>query len=62
MITLDKIKQNRDKIQQISTQYHAENVRVFGSVARGDSSNSSDIDFLVRFLSNATLFDQVGLP
>ncbi|MBF0465373.1 MAG: nucleotidyltransferase family protein [Nitrospirae bacterium] len=34
---------------------------IFGSVARGDDSESSDIDVFVDFTENADLFDFVGL-
>ena len=37
------------------------NIRLFGSVARGEDHADSDIDFLVDFQPGATLFDQVGL-
>ncbi|WP_297747752.1 nucleotidyltransferase family protein [uncultured Tessaracoccus sp.] len=36
-------------------------VRVFGSVARGDDAEGSDIDLLVEFEKGASLFDQAGL-
>ncbi len=45
----------------MATQYHAENVRVFGSVARDEATEASDVDFLVSFTEKASLFDQVGL-
>jgi len=53
-------KQKQDIINA-ANRYRATNVRVFGSVARGEESGGSDIDFLVDFLPGATLFDQVGL-
>ena len=37
------------------------NVRVFGSVARGEENQASDIDFLVTFRKGTTLFDRGGL-
>jgi predicted nucleotidyltransferase len=37
----------RDEIQRIATKHGARNIRVFGSVARGEARNDSDIDFLV---------------
>ena len=37
------------------------NLRIFGSVARGDSTENSDVDFLVRFEPGRSLFDQGGL-
>ena len=36
-------------------------VRIFGSVARGDSTESSDLDLLVRFEQGRSLFDHGGL-
>jgi predicted nucleotidyltransferase len=61
MITIETLRNKKDKINKILEQYHAENIRVFGSVARGDSTEESDIDFLVKFLPNASLLDQVGM-
>ena len=48
-------------IINICQRYHAENIRIFGSVARGEATDKSDVDFLVSFLPNASLFDQAGL-
>lgn len=41
------IKDKREAIIQLATQYGASNVRVFGSVARGEANESSDIDLLI---------------
>lgn len=60
-ITLENIKAKKANIISLCQHYHAENIRVFGSVARGESTDNSDIDFLVSFLPNASLFDQAGL-
>lgn len=56
-----KIQRDKDVIIAIANRYHADNVRVFGSVARGEDHDSSDIDLLVDFLPGTTLFDQVAL-
>jgi predicted nucleotidyltransferase len=37
----------RTRIRQIAKRYHAREIRVFGSVARGSATSSSDVDFLV---------------
>ena len=37
------------RLERIATEYGAENVRVFGSFARGDATSTSDIDLLVDF-------------
>jgi len=60
-ITLENIKAKQASIISLCQHYHAENIRVFGSVACGESTDDSDIDFLVSFLPNASLFDQAGL-
>ena len=46
-ITLENIKAQKTSITRLCQQYHAENIRVFGSVARGESTDNSDIDFSV---------------
>ena len=43
----DIVKKKRDEILQIAEKHGAYNIRVFGSVARGDAGSESDIDFLV---------------
>lgn len=61
MISLDEIKENNIKLMEIAKRYRASNLRAFGSVARGESTQESDIDLLVSFSPGATLLDQVGL-
>ncbi len=39
----------RESILLLADMHGARNVRVFGSVARGDATNESDLDFLVEF-------------
>ncbi len=52
---------NRDAIEAIARAHHASNVRVFGSVARGQEVAGSDIDLLVDMDQDATLLDLVRL-
>jgi predicted nucleotidyltransferase len=47
----DLLKDKRDEILRIAAEHGASNVRVFGSVARGEAGPDSDIDFLVEFKS-----------
>lgn len=42
------LQQKRETIKAVCARYGADNVRVFGSVARGDFGKASDIDFLIR--------------
>lgn len=51
----------RKEILKIAAQYGAYNVRVFGSVARGEARLDSDVDFLVEIEPQRTLLDQIGL-
>ncbi|MBA3877720.1 MAG: nucleotidyltransferase [Anaerolinea sp.] len=51
----------RSEVLRIAARHHATNVRVFGSVARGDDSARSDIDLLVDMAPGRSLLDQVRL-
>jgi predicted nucleotidyltransferase len=46
---------------QIASKYGAHNLRVFGSVARGEAGPESDLDLLVQFDANRSLFDLVTM-
>lgn len=48
---------HRNRIREIALSHHVRNVRVFGSVARGDDDTESDLDLLVEPTSQTTLFD-----
>ncbi len=43
----------REQVLQLAQAHGVSNVRVFGSVARGEASPESDVDFLVEGLENA---------
>lgn len=45
----------------VRKEYKAEIIGLFGSYVRGEQKKTSDIDILVRFLDDASLFDLVGL-
>lgn len=55
------LQEQRDEINRIATKYKAANVRIFGSVARGNARPDSDIDFLVTFLPGADVWGTMGL-
>ena len=46
---------------ELRKRYKVKELGIFGSYARGQQKKSSDIDILVKFDPNATLFDFVGL-
>lgn len=59
---LDKLlARYRTDILRIAAEYGAENVRVFGSMARGDDRPDSDLDLLVVFRPGRSLLDHCGL-
>lgn len=61
-MTLEELRQTkRDQIFQLAGRYGAHNLRVFGSIARGDNSPASDIDFLVDLDPDRSLMDLGGL-
>lgn len=49
---LYELQRQRQEILQLATQYGAKNLRIFGSVARGEANPDSDIDFLVEMQSS----------
>jgi predicted nucleotidyltransferase len=55
------LNKHRGEIVAIASKHKASNVRVFGSVARGEDGPSSDIDLLVDLAADADLFDIAGL-
>ena len=56
-----RLRHKRQEILALAAKHGARNVRVFGSVARGEAGATSDIDLLVEFDDNRSLFDVVGL-
>ena len=55
------LQQNREQVLETAARYGAYNVRIFGSVARGEATASSDIDFLVSIEPGRSLMDLGGL-
>lgn len=55
------VKEKREEILRIAARYGAHDVRVFGSVARGEADRESDVDFLVELEAGRSLLDLGGL-
>ena len=61
MSLLELIKNKKREILDLAAKYGAYNIRIFGSVARGEDDEKSDIDFLVDFKEDVSLLDWGGL-
>ena len=61
MVTDEGIQTHRDQILRITEQYGASNVRIFGSVARGEAQPGSDLDLLVDLEPGRSLLDHIAL-
>ena len=62
MISHDELlRTKREEILRIAAKYGASNVRIFGSVARGEADEQSDIDLLVDLEPKRSLLDLAGL-
>ena len=53
---LDELRKIKTKLYQLAAKYGIRKLYVFGSVARGESSELSDIDFLIEMESGASAF------
>ena len=61
-MTIDRLlAEKREEILRLAASRGARNVRVFGSVVRGEATEESDIDLLVEVESGRSLLDVVGL-
>lgn len=57
----EKLPELRDEIRRVAAENGARDVRVFGSVARGEEQDSSDVDFLVVIDAGRSLLDLARL-
>ncbi len=60
-MVIEELRNRRDQILQVATRHGARHVRIFGSVARGDADEKSDVDFLVDMEKGRSLLDLGGL-
>ena len=61
MATFNDVQAQSEQIKKIAATCGVDHIRVFGSVARGEALQNSDIDFLVHFNNKSNLMDLVKL-
>jgi predicted nucleotidyltransferase len=62
MIDLDTLRaERREEILRLAELRGAHSLRVFGSVARGEANENSDLDLLVAWEPGRSLLDHAGL-
>jgi predicted nucleotidyltransferase len=62
MVTLETLRiERRDEILRLAARHGARSLRVFGSVARGEATQNSDLDLLVAWEQGRSLLDHAGL-
>lgn len=57
----DSLQSKRDEVLRLAALHGARNLRVFGSIARGDAGAMSDVDLLVDMEPGRSLLDMGGL-
>lgn len=61
MASMSELRKRRADILRIAAEHGAHDVRVFGSVVRGEAGKDSDVDVLVRLEDDRSLLDHVAL-
>ncbi|MCB9436792.1 MAG: nucleotidyltransferase family protein [Anaerolineales bacterium] len=59
--TLAALRARRSEILDLAARYGATNVRIFGSVARGEATPDSDVDLLMAFQAGTSLYELSAL-
>jgi uncharacterized protein len=57
----ERLQERREEILRAAARYGASNVRIFGSVARGEAGPESDVDVLVDLEPGRSLLDHAAL-
>ncbi len=60
MTLKEKVQARREAVLEIAARYGVSNVRIFGSLARGDERERSDLDLLVSLAQRRGLLDLIG--
>ncbi len=60
-MTINKLKEYKNDILRIALLHGAKNIKVFGSVARGEENQNSDVDFVVEMGKGKTVLNRIAL-
>lgn len=60
MLSLDTVRTYRDAIMDAAARYGVRNIRVFGSLVRGQADDQSDIDLLIELEPGRSLIDRIA--
>ena len=60
-MALSDIRRKRTDILRIAAKYGAHEIRIFGSVVRGEADDDSDVDLLVKLDDDRSLLDHIAL-
>jgi len=61
VVTNEKLNRKRNEILTIAAYHGAKNLRIFGSLARGEASETSDVDVLIKLEPGRSLLDIIAL-
>ncbi len=61
MSVSNTIKSKRDEILDIAQKHGAKNIRIFGSMARGEEGTESDLDIIVEMEKGSSLLDIIAI-
>ncbi len=59
-VTVAELRANKDALRAIGRRHGVSNIRVFGSVARGEADQSSDLDLLIDLEQGRGYLDMAG--
>lgn len=59
-VTVDELRAHHDEIYSIAEKYGVSNIRVFGSVARGEADDNSDLDLVIDVSRGHGYFAMAG--
>lgn len=61
MNAIQALQSKRDEIMHIASEHGARDIRVFGSVARGEANDTSDLDLLIRLEPGYSLLELIAI-